>query len=42
MKKLLFISSLLPLLSYAASQPLPAITDIDCAENYGEKGVYLV
>jgi len=42
MKKLLIISSLLPLFSFAASQPLPAITDIQCAENYGEKGVYLV
>jgi hypothetical protein len=42
MKKLLIISSLLPLFSFAASQPLPAITDIKCAANYGDKGVYLV
>lgn len=42
MKKLLFISSLLPLFSYAVSQPLPALTNINCSANYGEKGVYLV
>ncbi len=42
MKKLLFISSLLPLLTYAASQPVPALTNINCAANYGEKGIYLV
>lgn len=42
MKKLMMISSLLPLFSYAASQPLPAVTDINCAQNYGDQGVYLV
>lgn len=42
MKKLLMLSSLLPLLSYAASQPLPALTNIWCAQNKGEQGVYVV
>jgi hypothetical protein len=42
MKKLLIISSLLPLLSYAASQPIPALTDIWCAQNKGEQGVHVV
>jgi hypothetical protein len=42
MKKLLMLSSLLPLLSYAANKPLPALTDIWCAQNKGEQGVYVV
>jgi hypothetical protein len=42
MKKLIIISSLLPLFSFATSQPIPALTDIWCAQNKGEQGVYMV